>query len=193
MGMAGEGTAAVGVDGIKPAAEGGLPPDQRVLTPDGYRPASAMDSRDAVVTGRGRVRVLIAVHRRTVAEPLYRLCTVRGNVLRATGAQPVLARRGEGVPEWVPAAAIGAGDLVAVFGSTSLGGWARAGIPAGPAAGPTTAVVLREEAGTYVGLDWVPLASIDAAPYCGPLYALDVEEDHSLISEGWMLSACRGR
>jgi len=163
-----------------------LPPAQRVLTPDGYRPIAAVDARAAVVTGLGRVRWVVGVHNRQADEPLHHLRTARGNVLRATGEHPVLARRQEGLPEWVPAGALRAGDLVAIFGLTSLGGWPRG--QRDPARGGP-ALAVREDAETYLGLDWVPLETAEAAPYCGLVYDLDVEEDHSFVSEGLVLRA----
>jgi intein/homing endonuclease len=166
-----------------------LPPDQRVLTPDGYRPVAAIDARDAVVTGRGRARLVVGVQSREADEPLYRLRTERGNLLRVTGEHPVLVRRQEGLPEWLPAAALRAGDLVAVFGATSLGGWT--GRRRSPDGAPgSAAVVLREDAETYVGLDWAALDIAEASPYRGWVYDLDIEEDHSFVSEGFVLSAC---
>jgi intein/homing endonuclease len=31
---------------------------------------------------------------------------------------------------------------------------------------------------------------VDAAPYAGPVYNLDVEEDHTFVSEGVVLGVC---
>jgi len=130
-----------------------LPPAQRVLTPDGYRPIAAVDARAAVVTGLGRVRWVVGVHNRQADEPLHHLRTARGNVLRATGEHPVLARRQEGLPEWVPAGALRAGDLVAIFGLTSLGGWPRG--QRDPArGGPALAARTRRRISGWTGCRW---------------------------------------
>ena len=167
-----------------------LPPDQRVLTPDGYRHISAMDARDPVVTGLGRVRLVITIDVWRVDEPLYHLRTERGHVLRATGEHPVLARRGLDLPEWVSAADVRPRDMVGIFGASTLPwstGRQRPELPGGGVA------VMREESGLYLALDWVPLAAVDAAPYVGPVYDMDVEEDHTFVSEGFVLAACGRR
>ena len=174
-----------------------LPPDQRVLTPSGYRAIAQMDVRDAVITALGRPRLVIAVHCREADEPLYRLWTERGNLLRATGEHPVLARPDEGLPRWVTAADLRPGCLVAIFGRTVLDGGRsvrepRPGVPhfRAPEAEGGVATVASEEGVPYLAVDWVPLVAADAAPYTGLVYDLDVEEDHSFISEGVVCSGC---
>lgn len=59
-----------------------LPPDQRVLTPHGYRPIAEVDVRDAVITALGRSRLVIAIYCHEMEGPLYHLRTERGNLLR---------------------------------------------------------------------------------------------------------------
>jgi hypothetical protein len=152
----------------------GLPPDQRVLTPDGYRPVAAVDVRDRVVTGLGRERLLVRLESRRV-EALVRLVTAGGHVLRVAAEQAVLARRQEGVPEWLPAGLLRAGHLAAFL--------ARAGTP-GPASGGGGLTVAAA-----VGLDWLRVDGAQVVPYGGPVYGLVVEEDHSCVSEGWVLAA----
>jgi hypothetical protein len=157
----------------------GLPPGQRVLTPDGYRPVAAIDVRDRIVTGVGRERLLIGLRVRPAAA-LVRLVTAAGLVLRAAAEQPVLARRQEGVPAWIAAGQLAPGDLAAFLGC------ARGPGRAAPVAGCAVAVAAA------VGLDWLVVAGASRVPYDGPVYTLDVEEDHSCVSEGWVLAATRG-
>lgn len=167
-----------------------LPPDQRILTPEGYRPISAVDVRESVVTALGRARLVTAIDIWDVDEPLYHFRTVRGHALRSTGEHPVLARRGDGLPEWVRSEELRSGDAVGVYGATALPWRPGQRRPEWPRGGVT---VMREESSLYLGLDWVPLIAADAAPYAGPVYALDVEEDHSFVSEGIVLGACGRR
>gem|GEM_PF-4132749 len=181
------------IDALFTAAGAGcLPPDQRVLTPQGYRPVAEIDAGEAVVTALGRSRPVVRVRWLEVDEPLFHLRTARGHLLRATGEHPVLARPDEGVPRWTAASTLRPGALVAVFGRTVLadpaGGWRRRP-PDGPGASGL-ATMAREESAVYLGVDWVPLAAADAAPYAGLVYDLDVEQDHSFISDGVVCAAC---
>lgn len=169
-----------------------LPPDQRVLTPLGYRPIAQIDTGQAVLTAFGRSRPVVRVRWTEVDAPLHHLRTARGHLLRATGEQAVLARPDEGVPRWMAASALRPGALVGVFGRTVLadpaGGWRRR--PPDAAGGAGLATLAHEEPATYVGVDWVPLTAADAAPYAGLVYDLDVEQDHSFISDGVICAAC---
>ena len=157
----------------------GLPPDQRVLTPDGYRAVAAIDVRDRIVTGVGRERLLIGLRVRPAAA-LVRLVTAAGLVLRAAAEQPVLARRQEGVPEWIAAGRLRPGDLAGFLESARGPGRA----PAASRSGLAVAAA--------VGLDWLVVADVQSVPYGGPVYTLSVEEDHSCVSEGWVLAAAHG-
>jgi len=173
-------------DGVSQDRRHCLPPDQRVLTQDGYRPIAELDVRDTVITATGHSRLVTRIHCRDANEPLYHLRTARGNLLRTTGDHPVLARPDEGRPRWVPAADLRAGHLVAILGGTVFEGGARGHRPRpdpAPRSG-AVATVLREEGAVYLAVDWVPLVAADAAPYAGLVYDLDVEEDHSFISGG---------
>lgn len=169
-----------------------LPPDQRVLTPQGYRPVAEIDAGEGVITALGRTRAVLRSHCVEVREPLFRLRTVGGHLLRATGEHPVLARREEGMPQWTAASALYPGTLVAVFGRTvlacSAGGRRR---PPRYGVDPSgLATLAREQSAVYFGVDWMPLATSDAAPYAGLVYNLDVEEDHSFLSDGIVCGAC---
>jgi hypothetical protein len=168
-----------------------LPPDQRLLTPDGYVAVAAIDVRDRVITGQGRARLVLGLDCRPSAGSLCRLRTGRGHVLRVAGGQPVLARRQEGVAEWVPAAALHPGDLAAVFGLHLLPAFARGGPgPEAPSAGGRGGplVAMRREVIPCQAVDWETVATADIVPYRGPAYRVEIEEDHSFVSEGWIVA-----
>ena len=179
-----------------------LPPGQRVLTADGYRPVADVDVRDAVETGAGRLRLVTKVFRREVDEVLVRVRTAGVHVLRATGQHHLLCRRDEGPAQWITAGALRVGDLVAVRGN-GIASTARVRDPQRPPlpcacpSGAETrdgsvATLVREERAPYWPTDWTPVAAVDAAPYAGPVYDLDVEEDHSYVTDGIVVADCSG-
>src|SRR5579859_1583335 len=106
-----------------------MPPDQEVLTADGYRPISEIKIGDLVVTHRNRLRPVLHKFERETAETLYiiRPKKIGYDDLRVTGDHKVYIIRSEWVnkhksrdglrlqhePEWIPAKEIKPGDYVA--------------------------------------------------------------------------------
>src|SRR6266436_2858145 len=107
-----------------------MPPEQEVLTADGYRPISEIKLGDLVVTHRNRLRPVLHKFERETAETLYiiRPKKVGYDDLRVTGDHKVYTLRSEWVnthksrdglhlqhePDWIPAKEIKPGDYVAV-------------------------------------------------------------------------------
>src|SRR5579859_3604961 len=107
-----------------------MPPDQEVLTADGYRPISEIKIGDLVVTHRNRLRPVVHKFERETAETLYiiRPKKIGYDDLRVTGDHRVYIVRSEWVnthksrdglrlqhePDWIPAKEIKPGDYVAV-------------------------------------------------------------------------------
>jgi hypothetical protein len=107
-----------------------MPPDQEVLTADGYKPISQINIGDLVVTHRNRLRPVLHRFERETEEPLYiiRPKKVGYDDLRLTGDHKVYVVRSEWVnkhksrdglrlqhePDWIPAKDIKVGDYVAV-------------------------------------------------------------------------------
>src|SRR5712692_4169680 len=107
-----------------------MPPDQEVLTADGYRPISEIKIGDLVVTHRNRLRPVLHKFERETEETLYiiRPKKMGYDDLRVTGDHKVHIVRSEWVnkhrsrdglrlqhePDWIPAKEIKPGDYVAV-------------------------------------------------------------------------------
>jgi adenosylcobalamin-dependent ribonucleoside-diphosphate reductase len=107
-----------------------MPPDQEVLTADGYRPISEIKLGDLVVTHRNRLRPVLHKFERETEERLYiiRPKKMGYDDLRVTGDHKVYIVRSEWVnkhksrdglhlqhePDWIPAKEIKPGDYVAV-------------------------------------------------------------------------------
>jgi len=107
-----------------------MPPDQEVLTADGYRPISEIKIGDLVVTHRNRLRPVLHKFERETEETLYiiRPKKMGFDDLRVTGDHKVYIVRSEWVnthksrdglrlqhePDWIPAKEIKAGDYVAL-------------------------------------------------------------------------------
>src|SRR6266567_6923592 len=107
-----------------------MPPDQEVLTADGYRPISEIQIGDLVVTHRNRLRPVLHKFERETEEPLYiiRPKKMGYDDLRVTGDHKVHVVRSEWVnkhksrdglrlqqePAWIPAKEIKPGDYVAI-------------------------------------------------------------------------------
>src|SRR5713226_5597394 len=149
-----------------------MPPDQEVLTADGYRPISEIKIGDLVVTHRNRLRPVLHKFERETEETLYiiRPKKVGYDDLRVTGDHKVYTLRSEWVnthkspdglrlqhePDWIPAKEIKPGDYVAVaYNGVDL-----------------------EYYFEYDSLKWVRVDEIA------------VEEDHSFISAGVVVSNC---
>src|SRR5450755_1300621 len=159
-----------------------MPPDQEVLTANGYRPISELKIGDLVVTHRNRLRPVLHRFERETKETLY---TIRSKKigyddLRLTGDHKVHVIRSEWVnthrsrdglrlqhePDWIPAKDVKLGDYVTV--------------------------VYNEDKGDfeYNNLQWVPIVTITVADYSGVVMDIEVEEDHSFISAGIVVSNC---
>ena len=107
-----------------------MPPDQEVLTADGYRPISEIKIGDLVVTHRNRLRPVLHKFERETEETLYiiRPREMGYDDLRVTGDHKVYVVRSEWVnehrsrdglrlqhePVWIPAKDIKPGDYVSV-------------------------------------------------------------------------------
>jgi len=107
-----------------------MPPEQEVLTADGYRPISEIKIGDLVVTHRNRLRPVLHKFEHETAETLYiiRPKKIGYDDLRVTGDHKVYVVRSEWVnthksrdglrlqhePDWIPAKEIKPGDYVAV-------------------------------------------------------------------------------
>jgi len=107
-----------------------MPPDQEVLTAQGYRPISEIKVGDLVVTHRNRLRPVLHMFERETEEALYIIQPkkIGYDELRVTGEHKVYALRSEWVnkhrsrdglrlqqePAWIPAKDMKPGDYVAV-------------------------------------------------------------------------------
>ena len=165
-----------------------MPPDQEVLTADGYRPISEIKIGDLVVTHRNRLRPVLHKFERETDEPLYiiRPKKVGYDDLRITGDHKVYIVRSEWVnkhrsrdglrlqhePDWIPAKEIKLGDYVAIAHSGEE--W------------PIDSKYYFE----YDNLKWVPIDEIAIEDYSGTVLDIEVEEDHSFISAGVVVSNC---
>lgn len=114
-----------------------MPPDQEVLTADGYKPISEIKIGDHVVTHRNRLRPVLHKFERETEETLYiiRPKKVGYDELRITGEHKVYVVRSEWVnkhksrdglhlqhePDWIPAKDIKPGDYVAIAHNSEEG------------------------------------------------------------------------
>src|SRR5687768_13323780 len=106
-----------------------MPPDQEVLTADGYKPIAEIKVGDLVVTHRNRLRPVIHKFERETEEPIYIIKPKKLGYddLRVTGDHKIYIIRSEWVnkhksrdglrlqqePQWIPAKDIKPGDYVA--------------------------------------------------------------------------------
>ncbi len=161
-----------------------MPPNQEVLTADGYRPISEIKIGDLVVTHRNRLRPVLHKFERETEEILYiiRPKKMGYDDLRVTGDHKVYIVRSEWVnkhksrdglrlqhePDWIPAKEIKPGDYVAVaYNGVDL-----------------------EYYFEYDSLKWVRVDEIAVEDYSGIVLDIEVEEDHSFISAGVVVSNC---
>jgi ribonucleotide reductase alpha subunit len=159
-----------------------MPPDQEVLTADGYRPISEIKMGDLVVTHRNRLRPVVHKFERETEEALYiiRPKKIGYDDLRVTGDHKVYIIRSEWVnthksrdglrlqhePDWIPAKDIKPGDYVA-----------------------TPDVDLKDYI-EYDSLRWIQIDEIAVEDYSGTVLDIEVEEDHSFVSAGVVVSNC---
>jgi ribonucleoside-diphosphate reductase alpha chain len=165
-----------------------MPPDQEVLTADGYRPISEIKIGDLVVTHRNRLRPVSHKFERETEETLYiiRPKKMGYDDLRVTGDHKVYIVRSEWVnkhksrdglrlqhePDWIPAKEIKPGDYVAIVT------YYEDKFPSD---------IISFE---YDGLKWVRVDEIAVEDYSGVVLDIEVEEDHSFISAGVVVSNC---
>lgn len=169
-----------------------MPPDQEVLTANGYRPISEIKIGDLVVTHRNRLRPVLHKFERETEETLYiiRPKKLGYDDLRLTGDHKVYVIRSEWVnshksrdglrlqhePDWIPAKDIKPEDYVAIVYYDEEERFSS-----------TQAV---EHAFEYDDLKWVRINEIALEEYKGTVLDIEVEEDHSFISAGVVVSNC---
>src|SRR5216683_4391202 len=165
-----------------------MPPDQEVLTADGYRPISEIKIGDLVVTHRNRLRSVLHKFERETEETLYivRPKKMGYDDLRVTGDHKVYIVRSEWVnthksrdglrlqhePDWIPAKEIKAGDYVAIVT------YYEDKFPPD---------IISFE---YDSLKWTQIDEIAVEDYSGIVLDIEVEEDPSFISAGVVVSNC---
>lgn len=166
-----------------------MPPDQEVLTAEGYRPISEIKIGDLVVTHRNRLRPVLHKFERETEETLYiiRPKKVGYDDLRLTGDHKVYIIRSEWVnkhksrdglhlrhePDWIPARDIKPGDYVAIVYYNE-----------------DPSPDINDHQFTYDDLKWVRIDEIAVEDYSGVVMDIEVEEDHSFISAGVVVSNC---
>ena len=162
-----------------------MPPDQEVLTAEGYRPISEIKIGDQVVTHRNRLRPVLHRFERETEESLYiiRPKKVGYDNLRVTGDHKIYLIRSEWVnnhksrdglrlqhePAWIPAKEIKPGDYVAIAHDDKE-------------CSPDTF--------EHDNLRWVRVDEVAVEDYSGIVMDIEVEEDHSFISAGIVVSNC---
>ena len=171
----------------RPAPHACFPAGTLITTREGFKPIDKIEIGDEVLTHLGRYRRVTEVMQRQADEPLVRLlvwaavgptsATVilnePGFEVRATANHPVLAFRAVAVeasadvaalaPEWIEAGKLEKGDYIAV-------------------ARPT---------GRRIGVyDVSRVAVIEADPFEGTVYNLQVDDDESYVAEGIVVHNC---
>jgi ribonucleoside-diphosphate reductase alpha chain len=162
-----------------------MPPEQAVLTDSGYRPIAQIKVGDLVVTHRNRLRPVLHTFERETAETLYCIRPEHPDHadLRVTGDHKIYVIRSEWVsspvapsephlrhePAWLAASTIKPGDYIAL-------------------------VAYHRESPPfdflYDDLRWGKVAAVVCEAYTGVVCDLEVEEDHSFISAGIVVSNC---
>jgi ribonucleoside-diphosphate reductase alpha chain len=106
-----------------------MPPEQEILTSEGYKPIGDVRVGDLVVTHKNRLRKVLHKFERETEEPLYIIKPKKlgYDSMRVTGKHKILAIRSEWVnkhrsrdgivlqqePQWIPAQELKLGDYVA--------------------------------------------------------------------------------
>lgn len=189
-----------------------MPPDQEILTADGYKPIAEVHVGDYVVTHQNRLRRVLHRFERETEEPLFVITPkkVGYDALRLTGEHKVLAIRQAWVnthrsrdglrlsqaPAWIPAQDLQPGDFVALVWKQSHVEYASGMMTVTHTAHdsrflrPVGAVRFANVEAQYQPLDWVRIDSITTEAYRGTVLDLEVEEDHSFVSAGVVVSNC---
>ncbi len=173
-----------------------MPPEQEVLTAEGYRPIAEIKIGDLVVTHRNRLRPVLHTFARETEETLYtiRPKKISYDDLRLTGDHKVYSIRSEAVnthksrdglhlqhePEWIPAKEIKLGDYIAIAHDFEHFVDIQA---------PEHTIDLKYYF-EYDNLKWVRINEIVSEGYSGTVMDIEVEEDHSFISAGIVVSNC---
>ncbi|HXG67091.1 MAG TPA: LAGLIDADG family homing endonuclease [Blastocatellia bacterium] len=168
-----------------------MPPEQEILTAQGYRPIAEVNVGDFVVTHRNRLRRVLHKFERETQEPIYtfKAREFSRDVLRVTGEHKILVIRSEWInantgrdglklqhsPQWIPAQEIKPGDYVAA--------------PYNGKGRPSSAICISGYA-EYDELWWIEVEQITLVDYSGRVFDIEVEEDHSFISAGLVVSNC---
>lgn len=103
-----------------------MPPEQEILTADGYKPIADVRVGDLVVTHQNRLRPVLHKFERETEEDIYTITTkkIGYDVLRVTGEHKIHVIRSEWVnnghlvagqtSDWIPANQLNTGDFVSV-------------------------------------------------------------------------------
>lgn len=167
-----------------------MPPSQEVLTESGYRPIAEVNVGDMVVTHRNRLRRVLHKFERETEEPIYHIRAegLSDDVLRLTGEHKIHAIRavdfieGRTEPQWIPAAHLMVGDFVSALAVSEM-----VSAPIAISAGGIADIPTRFQQG---GLTWSVITDITTEDYAGWVYDIEVDEDHSFISAGVVVSNC---
>ncbi|MCI0487279.1 MAG: hypothetical protein L0229_11855, partial [Blastocatellia bacterium] len=168
-----------------------MPPEQEVLTAHGYKPIAEINVGDLVVTHRNRLRPVLHKFERETQEPIYIIKAKKLGYddLRVTGEHKILAIRSEWVnthrsrdglklqqePQWIPARELKPGDYIAA--------------PYDGKERPASSISISGY-GQYDEMWWVDIEKISTVDYSGCVLDIEVEEDHSFVSAGMVLSNC---
>lgn len=185
-----------------------MPPSQEVLTADGYKPIADIRVGDLVVTHRNRLRPVRHKFERETEELIYSINPkkIGFDSLRVTGEHKLPVMRGEWRdnaqnynPVWIPASELRVGDYIAL----SFNGQPQseqvlitreiALQQSGVAVQFAPAPIAEDEfeiAGEFEGLRWSQVDEITTENYCGVVMDMEVEEDHSFVSAGVVVSNC---
>ncbi|MBI3652760.1 MAG: adenosylcobalamin-dependent ribonucleoside-diphosphate reductase [Acidobacteria bacterium] len=168
-----------------------MPPEQEILTAEGYKPIAEVKIGDLVVTHRNRLRPVLHKFERETEEPIYIIKAKKlgDDDLRLTGEHKVLAIRSAWVnthksrddlklqqePQWIAAKELLPGDFIA--------------LPYDGKPKPESAITISGYA-DYDELWWKAIEDISTTHYVGRVLDIEVEDDHSFVSAGMVVSNC---
>lgn len=173
-----------------------MPPQQEVLTEKGYKPISEIVVGEKVVTHRNRLRSVLHKFERDTEELIYIIKPqqVDFDLLRVTGEHKIYvipqAQYSSNIqqrPSWIPAKELKVGDYVALV-KTTISSQMKVGRYA-TVNGNAFNQMVREEVDSQ-SLEWVTIEAINTEMYKGQVMDMEVEEDHSFISAGVVVSNC---
>ncbi len=185
-----------------------MPPSQEVLTADGYKPIADIRVGDLVVTHRNRLRPVRHKFERETEELIYIINPkkIGFDSLRVTGEHKLPVMRAEWrdktadyAPIWIPASELRVGDYIALsFNGQPLTEQVlitreiatQQGAVATQFAPAPIAEDEFEIAGEFEGVRWSQVDEITTENYSGVVMDMEVEEDHSFVSAGVVVSNC---